>query len=188
MASESETQYFMDAWRRPIGSSGNFSHFADYGWTQGTVGLINVRDSFLNGGAHPGEVFVPGYEYQIKIAVANNPCVGWLSALKTFRVNNCLVNNPIADVKNIKMKKSATLTEVTISPNPSTGVFQVAIPEYYLQNAQITVFDIKGRKILTRSASKSGKEQLDLSAYASGMYLLNIQSDNFSKSVKLLKK
>lgn len=188
VASESETQYFMDAWRRPIGSSGNFSHFADYGWTQGTVGLINVRDSFLNGGAHPGEVFVPGYEYQIKIAVANNPCVGWLSALKTFRVNNCLVNNPIADVKNIKMQKSATLTEVTISPNPSTGVFQVAIPEYYLQNAQITVFDIKGRKILTRSASKSGKEQLDLSAYASGMYLLNIQSDNFSKSVKLLKK
>lgn len=85
-ASQNETQYFIDLWRRPIGSTGAFSWVSGLGWTPNAqVGIINLTEAFANIGYYP----LPGYEYQVKLAVANPPCVGWTQTLHEFTLNCC---------------------------------------------------------------------------------------------------
>ena len=81
-ASKNETHYYIDAWKRPIGSTANFQYSATIGWEAGIVGKVNLTDKF----ASAGFSFAPGYEYQIKLAVQNLPHFNWVEALETFTV------------------------------------------------------------------------------------------------------
>lgn len=86
-ASFGENQYYLDVWRRPIGSTGAFQWQAQLGgngWTQGQLGTLNLT-SIFNG---QGYSFVAGYEYQIKVATSSSPCVGWVPTTHEFRVLN----------------------------------------------------------------------------------------------------
>ena len=93
IASQNYDRFFIDAWRRPIGSGANvpFTHYANYGWTiSNTIGTINLSQEFLNNGDDPGEIFEPGFEYQIKLAIANLPeCIPWTPTLHEFTVECC---------------------------------------------------------------------------------------------------
>jgi hypothetical protein len=86
-ASFGESQYYLDVWRRPIGSTSSFqwqTQIAGNGWTQGQLGVLNLT-SIFNG---QGYAFASGYEYQIKVATASPPCVGWVPTTHEFRVLN----------------------------------------------------------------------------------------------------
>ena len=91
--SENYDRFFIDAKRRPVGSSSNdpFEYYANYGWTiSNTIGILNLSDEFLNHGEDPGEVFEPGFEYQIKLAIQNvSTCVPWTLTEQEFRVICC---------------------------------------------------------------------------------------------------
>jgi len=79
-----ETQYYIDIWRRPIGSTGAFqwqTQLGTNGWTLGQVGVLNLSNLF----AAQNYFFVDGFEYQVKLAVGNS-CVPWVEATRTFRV------------------------------------------------------------------------------------------------------
>jgi hypothetical protein len=85
------TAYYIDAWRRPIGSGPNtpFDWYGALGWANGTPpGTIELSQAFA---ALPTPVyFDPGYEYQIKLAVTNpNLCIGWTEKTHTFTVQCC---------------------------------------------------------------------------------------------------
>jgi Secretion system C-terminal sorting domain len=87
-ASTGENQYFIDAWRRPIGSTGAFAYYAGLGWFPGQVGVVNLSQLFA--GLTPPVYFEPGYEYSIKLALSNLPnCIGWTPLEKTFKVICC---------------------------------------------------------------------------------------------------
>lgn len=83
-------RYFLAVWRRPI-AGGAFTYYADYGWTfTNNIGIINLSQMFLNGGAHPGDVFEPGYVYELQFAIANpSNCVPWIELKKQFTVTCC---------------------------------------------------------------------------------------------------
>lgn len=86
--SQNETRYYIDAWRRPIGSPANtpFEWAAGLGWTVGQqVGLINLSAAFAAQGYH----FEPGYEYQIKLAIADDGCIPWTEVLHEFTLECC---------------------------------------------------------------------------------------------------
>ncbi len=87
-ASQNESSYYIDAWRRPIGSTANFSWYAGLGWTQGQIGMLNLTNEFA-----PTE-FVPGYEYEIKLAVTN-ATTGWTPITHRFTVLNSCCKTPI---------------------------------------------------------------------------------------------
>jgi hypothetical protein len=88
-ASYGENRYFIDAWRRPIGSTQSFNWYAGLGWTTNAmVGTHNLSDLFSN--LNPSKTFEPGYEYEIKLAIANlEDCVGWTPITHTFTVECC---------------------------------------------------------------------------------------------------
>lgn len=86
-------RYFMAIWRRPI-TGGSFSFYANYGWTFPTgpngIGIINLSQLFLTSGENPGEIFEPGYVYELQFAIANpQNCVPWIELKRQFIVECC---------------------------------------------------------------------------------------------------
>lgn len=88
-ASQGESRYFIDAWRRPIGTNGNFNWYGGLGWTlNATVGEVNLSQEFAN--LSNPKYFEPGFEYEIKLAIMNlENCVGWTPTTHTFTVKCC---------------------------------------------------------------------------------------------------
>ncbi len=86
-ASEGEDRYYIDLWRRPIGSPNNFDWVSGLGWTVNQqVGVINLSDAFANIGYY----FQPGYEYRVKLAIANPPfCIPWTEVTHEFVLECC---------------------------------------------------------------------------------------------------
>ena len=75
----------------------------------------------------------------------------------------------------VSTAEPAFASEVRIMPNPASSFTQVHLPVNILQNTELTLRDMTGRTLLQRQAT-STMESLDLSAYPSGTYLLQIQA------------
>ncbi|MDR3328226.1 MAG: leucine-rich repeat protein, partial [Prevotellaceae bacterium] len=88
---------------------------------------------------------------------------------------NCL--SKINDVKDN--------SSISIYPNPATDKATVRI-DGLTTSAKVTVIDLSGRLIETRTISAGSTEtEINVSAYASGVYLVRIVSDNVNKVEKL---
>jgi hypothetical protein len=87
LASFGEDNYYLDVWKRPAGSSALFqwdAKLGSTGWTAGQLGILNLTSLF----ALQNYVFASGFEYQIKVATASSPCVGWVETSHAFTVTN----------------------------------------------------------------------------------------------------
>lgn len=83
--STNETQYYIDVWRRPIGSTSPFqwqTQLGSNGWTNGQVGVLNLTSIF----GTQNYTFTEGFEYQVKLATGNT-CFPWVEATRTFKVH-----------------------------------------------------------------------------------------------------
>ena len=98
-------------------------------------------------------------------------------------VNNC--SNMASDVMTVDACtgiQTLNAELVSIYPNPSNGLVVVKTP---VLNAQVNVFDMNGKKVLTKTTS-SFETSLDLSHLANGVYQLNIVSENSSFNHKVM--
>jgi hypothetical protein len=77
----------------------------------------------------------------------------------------------------------ATAAEVNVYPNPSTGILTIAASELI---DHVYVTDLTG-KLVTEAAGTDSKLDIDLSAYASGTYLLRIVTESGVHDVKVVK-
>ena len=71
----------------------------------------------------------------------------------------------------------------TVSPNPTTG--SVAI-EANAADGDVTVFDLFGRQVMSATL-RNGRAELDLSAFAKGVYVARISSEASTSTIKLVK-
>jgi len=79
--------------------------------------------------------------------------------------------------------------DILISPNPSTGKFQVFIPETNGKETEITVSDIIGQKVWqSKTKNSSSYFTVDLSDKPKGIYFLELRFAEKSKSTKLIVK
>ena len=74
---------------------------------------------------------------------------------------------------------------INFYPNPVSDVLTLQLPEAF-QNAEVSIFDITGKLVLNKLLSLS-QEAIDMSGFSSGMYLLNLQSNESNLTVKLIK-
>lgn len=72
------------------------------------------------------------------------------------------------------------LENLTIAPNPNSGNFNVKFNSTSDQDILITVFDVSGRQIFTKSYSNQGvfAQNIQLDSVQAGVYLVNIQDGN----------
>jgi hypothetical protein len=73
---------------------------------------------------------------------------------------------------------------VKLYPNPVVDVLNIESPD---KVKSITVFDATGRSVSTHVLNAS-KSQVNLSALASGVYVVNIVTDKGVQTVKMIKK
>jgi hypothetical protein len=76
--------------------------------------------------------------------------------------------------------------EISIVPNSNNGWFQVDLGHLVFEKANISVFNLKGQKIMTDQTRSQNLIDLHIEAPASGVYLVRIQIDNYSFAKKVL--
>lgn len=75
-------------------------------------------------------------------------------------------------------------TQVKVYPNPVVDILNV---EAASKVSTVQVFDLTG-KVVSSHALSAVKNQVDLSKLAPGVYVVNIQTENGTQSVKIVKK
>ena len=78
--------------------------------------------------------------------------------------------------------------DMMISPNPSTGLFSLRISGYEGKEASVVITDMQGKKILQQAWTPNSNtpEQIDLSGYPRGIYLVKIQTETDARVRKLV--
>ena len=78
---------------------------------------------------------------------------------------------------------------IEVYPNPSAGIFNLIISSPVDGMVRVFLYDFQGRKLFERQYEvrlASNKFNLDLSGFAQGMYLLNVQMNGLYLSKKLI--
>lgn len=78
------------------------------------------------------------------------------------------------------------LQKTRIYPNPTKGLLRIEFPGLAEQGTSIRVFDSNGRLIIQKTGAETENE-LDLSAYPPGFYILTIRSGQEKKEWKIIK-
>ena len=82
-------------------------------------------------------------------------------------------------------EEEAFAAQVRVFPNPTSGDLLVNFPAIVGNvGATLELTDLSGKKLLTMP-NVSSSEQLDLSGFATGLYLLTIQTDDFFVTKKV---
>lgn len=118
--STNETQYYIDIWRRPIGSTAAFQWQAQLGtngWTNGQVGVLNLTSLF----SAQNYSFTEGFEYQVKLAVGNT-CVSWAEMTRIFRIYSNNVSP--AFTYNSFCAANGTISVTATASNTAPGISQ----------------------------------------------------------------
>ncbi|HIP32033.1 MAG TPA: T9SS type A sorting domain-containing protein [Crocinitomicaceae bacterium] len=77
--------------------------------------------------------------------------------------------------------------EVSIYPNPSTGLVTFDFPENEEGELTIEVYDLTGKRMHSESWSDTNGQQIDLSDLHKGMYLVKISIDKVLVTTQSLK-
>lgn len=76
------------------------------------------------------------------------------------------------------------LNNLSVTPNPSTGVFSISNPD--LKNYRLSVYEVSGKQLYNTDVTVKNF-RLDLSKYENGIYLLKIENENSVEFMKLIK-
>ncbi|MCK9423847.1 MAG: YDG domain-containing protein, partial [Bacteroidales bacterium] len=77
---------------------------------------------------------------------------------------------------------------VKVYPNPTEGKFTVEIlGDLVSENTRVEIYTMQGDKLLSEVWKGLCKQQFSLDAKPTGIYLIRVVSDNFTKTVRLIK-
>jgi hypothetical protein len=86
----------------------------------------------------------------------------------------------------LAINEVVTIPNISISPNPSTGIFTLDIANMPMQDLQISVYDVSGKQLLRISPTQA-RTQLDLSQQPAGVYAVHVCDAQFSYTSMLVK-
>ncbi|MCO6460776.1 MAG: M4 family metallopeptidase [Saprospiraceae bacterium] len=119
-----------------------------------------------------------------KISPSGNPFV---------LINNSTLGTWFANGKrdlNDVISQNILTDNVNIFPNPATSNVNIQWISQSKMPGKINIYDTKGKKLVSRPVNlKNGKNQFNLntSQLQPGIYLIEIQRDNLSKTIKIVK-
>lgn len=105
-----------------------------------------------------------------------------------YYINSYLINNQFLSVDN----SVNTINNSIVYPNPFTDKLHINVENVELQYFKITIYNLNGSEIYSKNFKKSHTNETlsieELSIFSEGIYFLKIQSDNYSKAFKIIKK
>jgi hypothetical protein len=166
--SNNYTQYFIDLWERDYVLGGQFQWIGLVGvngWTPGVMpSRLNIKSIFNSQGIY----FMPGKEYQVKLALANS-CSSWIHTTTNFHITICARS---AEQNNHDLPLDFTsIEDLTISPNPAENTITLSASGF----EKTAIINSLGQTIL---ANNNGSSSIDISALPSGFYMVVITNQN----------
>lgn len=130
----------------------------------GLLGLLKPEMSLFG---YNGESLIGDWKLTVTDNSPNNGGV-----INSFGIQVCS--------EDVLSDQTFDLREVTIYPNPSTGIFYINLNRYNnITNVKVTVFNINGKNLLDTILTNDNSNDftVDLSKYNSGLYFLKIESN-----------
>ncbi len=146
-----------------------------------SAGMLTLPAGTPAGGTYSG-TGVTGNSFDPAVAQLGNHWIYYTDTVACQNADSVL----ITVVWCTGIEEGALSDIVKISPNPSNGLFQLAIPqgEYF---EKLELFDASGRKVWLANDPKNTME-LDLRNKADGLYMLHVGMKGQSQVFKLIKK
>jgi hypothetical protein len=122
----------------------------------------------------------PNTTYYYQIAAANGDCLSAFS-----NIVGISTPPPVITALSDFSEKS-----ITISPNPSDGIFEIVSERALSPKTEIWVSDALGKilwKETVKNSSESGKYTLNLQNIASGIYFLTIKTEKSNVTKKIIR-
>ena len=114
--------------------------------------------------------------------------IGQSSVIDSYRADGFVLRQGfIQPLMSVAGSQIAQPIQADISPNPSTGNIAVSFTETISENLIVTLYDMLGRPVFTNSYEPVQVLNLDLGSFASGLYILTINSGNKHLVTKLTK-
>lgn len=79
------------------------------------------------------------------------------------------------------------LTDITIAPNPTLGYIRIALPGFEDEAIQVNIYDMAGRLLDQLQDSGSAYLEYDISDYAVGTYIFQVQAGSETAIKKVVK-
>jgi len=78
-----------------------------------------------------------------------------------------------------------TAADFTIMPNPTTGIISLDLSSYGKRQVQLDMYNLQGKLLQsTNMETGRGKEEIDLTAFANGMYLIRVRAEGVPDMTK----
>jgi plastocyanin len=80
------------------------------------------------------------------------------------------------------------LTEISIYPNPATDILEITSGNENAGLQELSIYAVTGKKIETVKAQNSRKVQVDISYLQTGIYILQLKTENATETLRFIKK
>ncbi|TAF72035.1 MAG: T9SS C-terminal target domain-containing protein, partial [Bacteroidetes bacterium] len=112
------------------------------------------------------------YDYYPGISPRSGSATSWSQATCSE-----MVFRKGADEETTPLTTTQSQDEVSIYPNPSSGMIEVSVNDTFL-NATLEVYDMQGKKVMAQTIADL-QTKMDLSNYQAGMYFIKIGTKTF---------
>jgi len=114
----------------------------------------------------------------------NSNWIGSQATIPKYRYDNLI----ISAVDTVPLSVQDFISDkFNLYPNPAKNIINITNNEN-IGVEQVTIFDIDGKLIKTKTFNKEHNVQLDFSAFAAGTYLVHIETNKGTAIKKLIKK
>lgn len=98
------------------------------------------------------------------------------NATSYYRLLEKEVSGSVEKVSDVIVIEREKTMDCSIYPNPTTDILNIELQQPFETEFLVEIYDLKGQLLYSDSGYNSMKVELDISTFATGMYLLNIKS------------
>jgi Secretion system C-terminal sorting domain len=143
----------------------------------------NIQRSTLGSSGDAAEIMDGDKSYYVSYSVGQNSVIG------TFRSDNYTIRQGFQQppiVVEIVQDLDNNL-DVVVYPNPVNTYVTILFSEVLKTSINILVYDISGKVVINKSQNPARSFNLDMSSFASGVYLLKLTSEGKKFNARLIK-
>jgi len=129
---------------------------------------INCNGDIIINGAN-GKTFTATTNGSYAVIVTNGIC---------FDTSSCYQVTGVGIQNNINTK------EISIYPNPCNSLINIKLPELS-NNLNINIADLSGKIVLQKNFKNSQNVKLNVSELSTGIYLLSVRTDSYTRMLKI---
>lgn len=153
-------------------------------WTLPTNGCyyLTVNDSYGDG-LFDGT----GQGYYTVTAGATN-VVNVTDFVATGNPANTLISRASYFTNNASLStESFSLTDITLYPNPSKNYFTIDIPNTFERSGKMEIYNTLGQRVITKAISSDTDLNVNVSSLTNGVYFLNLNLGDTTKTLRFIK-